>query len=109
MITNPFARKPKSPLDQLLEVVDDVRAEAAATAGTIRDAAAQAADALGEAAPELGRSRRLPVLGMLAAVGLGVVLAIRARAGSKAEPTLPPTQSPREPKADTPESDAASK
>jgi len=117
LVTNPFARKPKSPVDQVLEVVDYVRADAAETAGAIRDAAARAADALGEATPEHGRSRRLPALGVLAAAGLGVALAIRARAASRAEPAATESkpaaeaepERPREPKADTEESDAASK
>lgn len=136
MIANPFARKPKSPVDQVLDVVNNVRADAAGAAGTIRDAASKAADALGD--PPVPGGRRLPVIGLIAAAGLGVALALKARAGSGSAPSVtapPPSpapsvataakstrvetstdetpaaevapEQPREPKADTPESDAA--
>jgi hypothetical protein len=97
VITNPFARKPKSPIDEVLDVIGNVRADAAETAATIRDAAAKAADVLGEATPDVGGGRRLPVLGLVAAAGLGVAIAIKARAGGSAEPQLSstPTQTPR--------------
>jgi len=143
LITNPFSRKPKNPVDQVLDVINDVRADAAETASTIRDAAAKAADVLGD--PPVLSGRKLPVLGLVAAAGLGVAAAIKARAGSKSEPVIGPTppeaprsspatataakttatavpaptetkpaaevepEEPREPKADTSESDAASK
>lgn len=94
MISNPFTRKPKSPLDQVLDVLDDVRAEAAEAAGTIRDAATSAADALGD--PPVPSGRRLPLLGLLAAGGLGIALVLKARAGRSASPsmTAPPPAPP---------------
>lgn len=144
MITNPFSRKPKSPIDQVLDVVSSVRADAAETASTIRDAAAKAADVLGD--PPVPGGRKLPVLGLFAAAGIGVALAIRARAAKPSAESLPPLspavtgaqppspavataakttsstlpqadpkpasevgpEQPKEPKAETPESEAAS-
>jgi len=91
LITNPFSRKPKTPLDQALDVIDNVRSDAAETAAQIRDAAAKAADVLGVPTPDVGGRGKLPVLGVVAAAGLGVAIAIRARGGKRPEPTLPPT------------------
>lgn len=107
MITNPFARKPKSPVDQVLDVVNNIRADAAGTAGSIRDAATKAADALGDAAPEVGGGRRLTVLGVVAAGVAGVALAVKARAGNKSGPTLAPT--PTEPPRPSPAAATAAK
>ena len=87
MIRNPFNRKPKTPLDQALAVLDDVRSEAADAAEQIRDAAAKVADALADA--DVPKERRLPIAGVAAAVALGVGLAIRARAKRGSEPSIP--------------------
>ena len=46
MIRNPFARKPKTPIDQALDRFDEIRRDAAAYAATIRDAAADVANTL---------------------------------------------------------------
>lgn len=137
MISNPFSRKPKSPIDQALDVLDGVRVEAAEAAATIRDAATQVADTLGD--PPVPSGRRLPLLGVLAAAGLAIALVLKARAGrsesstmaapsaspppsvataAKATATPPPKQTttpatevepeePKDPKAETTESEAA--
>ena len=78
MIRTPFSRKPRSPLDQALEILEGVRAEAAQAAGTVRDAASKAADTLGEAAPD-ATSKRLPLIGAGVAVGAGIAVAVRSR------------------------------
>ena len=93
MIRNPFARKQQTPLDKALAVADDVRAEAAETAAAIRDAAARAADALGD--PPVPGGRKLPAVALVAAAGLGVALAVKSRAGNR-EPELPPVPPRRE-------------
>lgn len=95
MIQNPFRRK-RDPLDQVLDALNGVRAEAAQTAADIRDVASKAADALGEAAPE-GSAKRLPLLGALVAGGAAIALVIRARARSAtadAAAAYPPTPVP---------------
>ena len=79
MIRNPLTRK-RSPLDQALAVLDDVRSEAATAAGRLRDAAADAAELLGEAAPERV-SRRLPLIGVGLVAGAAALLFLRASAG----------------------------
>ena len=89
MIRNPFVRKPQTPFDKALAVVDDVRSEAAQAAAAIRDAASKAADALGEPQVPVPGGRRLPAVVLAAAGGLGVAIAIKARAGGR-EPELPP-------------------
>ncbi len=92
MITNPFARKPRTPLDRALATVEDVRAEAATTAAAIRDAAAKAADALGE--PPVPGGRKLPVIAVAAAAALGVAIAIKSRAGRGAPAPAPEAPRP---------------
>ncbi len=92
MIQNPFRRK-RDPLDQVLDALEGVRAEAAQTAADIRDVASKAADALGEAAPE-GSKKRLPLLGALVAGGAAIAIVIRARARSAAADVQPPTPAP---------------
>ena len=133
---NPLSRKPKSPIDQALAVANNVRADAAGIAGTVRDAASKAADALGEAAPD-PKGSRVPVIGAAVAAGVGVAVAVRSRLkGSPETPaatgnpsavetaaktsTVPKpdpqaskpagevaAEKPVDPKADTAESDAA--
>ncbi|MEO7198528.1 MAG: hypothetical protein ABIZ50_08650, partial [Solirubrobacterales bacterium] len=61
MISNPFIRKRRSLVDLVLEALDDIRVEAAAAARTTRDAAAKAADLLGDVAPPVV-SRRPPAV-----------------------------------------------
>jgi hypothetical protein len=137
MIRNPFARKPKNPLDQAVDAFDDVRREAAGYAATIRDAAADIADTLAEIGPAAPRGRRLPIVLALGAAGLGLAYVVRSKLRGDAAPeSFPPpiaqpaaataawttarpepaeyepvaataSEEPREPKAATPESDAA--
>lgn len=78
MFRNPLSRKPRSPLDQTLDVINDLRAEAADIAATVRDAAAKTADALGDAAPSV-RGSRLPILGVAIVVGLGAAIVMRSK------------------------------
>ena len=85
MIRNPFARRRRNHVDQVLDVLDGVRAEAESVAGIVRDAAARTADALAEVAPERA-TRRLPLVGAALAVGVGVAAAVRARAGANQQP-----------------------
>lgn len=133
---NPLSRKPKTPVDQVLAVAKNVRADAAGIAGTVRDAASKAADALGEAAP-VAKGSRLPIIGAGVAAGAGVAIAVSSRLkGSSEDPsavgnpsavqtaakttTVPKpdpeaskpagqvaAEKPVDPKADTAESDAA--
>lgn len=103
MPTNPFRRK-RDPLEQVLDVLDAVRSDAAKTAADIRDTAAKAADALGDAAPDAA-SKRLPLIGLAAAGAVAVVIAVRARAGGSAPEIT--RELPVEPKAETAESRAA--
>ena len=137
MIRNPFARKPANPIDQAVDAFDGVRRDAAGYAATIRDAAADIADTLAEIGPAARRRRKLPIIVAAAAAGLGLAYVLRSRLGGDAapEPFPPPiaqpaaataarttarpeparhepvaataSEEPREPKATTPESDAA--
>lgn len=75
---NPLSRKPQSPIDQALAIVDNVRADAAGLAGTVRDAATKAADALGDAAPAT-KDRRIPLVGAAVATGAGIAVAVRCK------------------------------
>ena len=59
-MSNPFARKRKSPIDKAFDAIDDVRSDAADIAASVRDAASHAADVLGDATPDV-RGRRLPL------------------------------------------------
>jgi hypothetical protein len=93
---NPFNRRRRDPLEQALDAVEDVRAEAAKRAEGIRDAAAQAVELLGEAAPEARRHRVPIALGVIAA-GVGIAIAMRGR---RSEPELPPAAPPTETAAD---------
>lgn len=87
---NPLSRKPKSPIDQALSVVNNVRADAAGLAGTVRDAATKAADVLGDAAPAATKGRRLPVIGVAVAAGAGIAVAIRSKMKSAGTPVAVP-------------------
>ena len=137
MIRNPFARKPANPIDRAVDAFDGVRRDAAGYAATIRDAAADIADTLAEIGPAARRRRKLPIIVAAAAAGLGLAYVLRSRLGGDAAPepfpppiaqpaaataartTAPPeparhepvaataSEEPREPKATTPESDAA--
>jgi hypothetical protein len=78
MITNPFSRKPKTPIDQAIDAFDGVRAEAADYAATIRDAAADIADTLAEIGPPAPK-RRLPVIAAAAAAAIGIGYLVRRR------------------------------
>ena len=78
MISNPFSRKPKSPVDQVLDAFDSVRSEAVDYAATIRDAAADVADTLTEIGPPAPK-RKLPLIAAAAAAGLGVAYVVRSR------------------------------
>ena len=137
MIRNPFARKPANPIDRAVDAFDGVRRDAAGYAATIRDAAADIADTLAEIGPAARRRRKLPIIVAAAAAGLGLAYVLRSRlrgdaapepfpppiaqpaAATAARTTAPPeparhepvaataSEEPREPKATTPESDAA--
>ena len=137
MIRNPFARKPKNPIDQAVDAFDEVRREAAGYAATIRDAAADIADTLAEIGPRAPRGRKLPIIVAAGAAGLGLAYVVRSKlrgetapesfpppiaqpaAATAARTTAPPepakhepvaataSEEPREPKATTTESDAA--
>ena len=137
MIRNPFARKPKSPIDQAVDAFDEVRREAAEYATTIRDAAADIADTLAEIGPAARRGRKLPIILAAGAAGLGLAYVLRSKLRGDAGPeAFPPpiaqpaaataarttvrpqpaehepvaataSEQPREPKAVTAESDAA--
>ena len=91
MITNPFSRKPKTPVDQALEAFDSVRSEAADYAETIRDAAADIADTLTEIGPPAPK-RKLPLIAMGAAAALGIAYVVRSRlgGGSSVDQQFPP-------------------
>jgi hypothetical protein len=135
MISNPFSRKPKSPVDQVLDAFDSVRSEAVDYAATIRDAAADVADTLTEIGPPAPK-RKLPLIAAATAAGLGVAYVVRSRlrgpapevpgspaaaptATATAARTTPPAaagtspavpgdaEEPREPKAETSEAAAA--
>ncbi len=95
---NPFARRRRDPVEQVLDAAEDVRAEAAKRAAAIRDAAADAVELLGEAAPEARRHRIPLVLGVLAA-GVGTAIALRSRRGGPSEPAT--AEAPLEPAATT--------
>ena len=62
MITNPFSRKPKNPIDQAVDAFDGVRTDAADYAASIRDAAADIAETLTEIGPPAPKGRKLPIL-----------------------------------------------
>ena len=73
MIRNPFARKPKTPIDQAVDAFDSVRSDAAGYAATIRDAAADIAETLTEIGPPAPKGRKVvPLLLGVAAAGLGI-------------------------------------
>jgi hypothetical protein len=133
MIRNPFARKPKTPIEVAVDALDSARAEAAARVASVRDAAAGVAETLTEIGPPASR-RKLPAIAVVAAAALGAAYAIRARLKSSAPGPVPevpgppsaaetasrttadpaaapslaptPTEAPREPAAATEESDS---
>ncbi len=88
MISNPFSRRPNTPVDQALDAFDDVRSEAADYAAAIRDAAADIADTLTEIGPPAPK-RRLPVAAAAAAAALGVAYLVRSRLGGSAPGPAP--------------------
>jgi hypothetical protein len=100
-MSNPFSRRRRDPLEQVLDAVEELRSEAARRAADIRDAAGGAADLLGEAAPE-ARRHRVPVLLGVAAAAVGTAIALRSRRSRVPEP-----ERPREPVAATDERAAA--
>jgi hypothetical protein len=100
-VSNPFRRKRKDPVEQALDAIEEIRAEAARRAAGLRDAAADAVELLGEAAPE-ARRYRVPVAAAVVAAGLGTAIALRSRRSRVPEP-----EQPREPQARTDESEAA--
>jgi hypothetical protein len=129
MIRNPFARKPKTPVEQAVDAFDSVRADAAGYAEAIRDAAADIAETLTEIGPP-AKKRRLPlIVAGVAAVGLGIAYLARSKGGAGGDytPEAPrepavavsngnpppeslrptPSEKPKEPKAGTAESTAA--
>jgi hypothetical protein len=93
MISNPFSRKPKNPVDQALDAFDGVRADAAGYAATIRDAAADIADTLTEIGPPAPK-RRLPVIAAVAAAGLGIAYLVRNRLADGAPGPVPEVPGP---------------
>ncbi|HET6829793.1 MAG TPA: hypothetical protein VFH44_00455 [Solirubrobacterales bacterium] len=97
MIANPFARKPKRPVDRALDAIDGVRADAAAYAAAIRDAAADVAETLAES-DRSGTRRRLPLIAAGAAVAVGLAYVLRSRIGNPAPgpPGVPGSSSGRE-------------
>jgi len=78
MITNPFARKPRTPIDQALDAIDNARSDAADYAATIRDTAAQIAETLTELGPPAPRGRKLPIIAAAVAAGLGIAYLVRS-------------------------------
>ncbi len=132
MIRNPFASRPKTPIDQALDAFDGVRSDAADYAATIRDAAADIADTLTEIGPPAPKGRKVPIVVAATAAGLGVAYLLRSRLGGtgaaqqypqpepqkepeiavsngQPEPKLEPTpaEEAKEIRTATPESDAA--
>jgi hypothetical protein len=94
MISNPFSRKPKSPVDQALDAFDSVRADAADYAATIRDAASDIADTLAEIGPPAPK-RRLPVIAAAVAAALGIGYLVRSRlSGGSAPGPVPEVPGP---------------
>lgn len=133
MIANPFVRKPKRPHERALDALDEARAEAAAYAASVREAAAGVAETLTAIGPP-ARPRRLPLIVAGAGAALVVVWFARSRrsrpspapsvpepsaaatasrttAGPAAAPPLAPTatEAAKEPAATTRESEAAQK
>ena len=93
MITNPFSRKPKTPVDQALDAFDSVRSDAADYAATIRDAAADIADTLAELGPPSPK-RRLPVIAAAAAAALGIGYLVKSRLAGGAPGPVPEVPGP---------------
>lgn len=96
IVDNPFARKPKTPMEQALAVAGTVRSDAAAAALKVRDGATRAGEALAEASPLQG-SRRMPAFGAAVAAGAGAAVALRKRAGSSAGDSQPAASDLSEP------------
>ena len=96
MIRNPFARKPKTPIDQALDAFDGVRSDAADYAATIRDTAAEIAETLTEIGPPAPKGRKLPLLAAAAAAGLGIAYLVRSRV-SGSSPQYPQPEVTKEP------------
>ena len=97
MITNPFARKPKTPIDQALDTFDGLRSDAADYAATIRDAAADIAETLTEIGPPAPKGRKLPIVVAAAAAGLGIAYLVRSRVGGSVTTQYPQPEAPKEP------------
>ena len=96
MIRNPFAAKPKTPVDQAVDAFDAVRSDAAAYAATIRDAAADIAETLTELGPPAPKGRKaIPVVLGVAAAGLGIAYLVRSKR-SDVSPSYAP-EAPKEP------------
>ena len=93
MITNPFSRKPKTPVDQALDAFDSVRSDAADYAATIRDAAADIAETLAELGPPSPK-RRLPVIAAAAAAALGIGCLVKSRLSGGAPGPVPEVPGP---------------
>ena len=93
MISNPFSRKPKTPVDQALAAFDSVRGDAAEYAATIRDAAADIADTLAEIGPPAPK-RRLPVIAAAVAAALGIGYLVRSRLSGGAPGPVPEVPGP---------------
>ena len=97
MITNPFARKPKTPIDQALDTFDGIRSDAADYAATIRDAAAEIAETLTELGPPTPKGRKLPVIAAVAAAGLGIAYLVRSKVSGSVTQQYPQPETPKEP------------
>jgi hypothetical protein len=94
-MSNPFRRKRRDPVDQALAAIEEIRAEAAKRAAGLRDAASDAVELLGEAAPE-ARRHRVPIAAAVVAAAVGTAIALRSRRKGKgaleptpAEPPVP--------------------
>ena len=85
MIRNPFASKPKTPIDQALDAFDGVRTDAADYAAAIRDAAADIAETLTELGPPAPKGRKLPMIAGVAAAGLGIAYLVRSKVGGSVD------------------------
>jgi len=97
MITNPFSRKPKNPIDQAVDAFDGVRSDAADYAASIRDAAADIAETLTELGPPAPKGRKLPILAGVVAAGLGIAYLMRSKVSGSVTQQYPQPETPKEP------------
>jgi hypothetical protein len=97
MIRNPFARKPKTPIEQALDRFDEVRRDAAVYAATIRGAVADVANTLTALAPPARKGSKLPVIAVVAASGIGLAYMVRSKVSGSAPQQYPQPETPKEP------------